>query len=68
MKNLKDKLGEGILNRLSNKKIEYTYFDDYNEIIERLKLLIASKSAGNNSMDNEINSIIEELKEAKIMK
>lgn len=59
--------GNGLLNRVSNKKSQYIYFNDYNEIIERLKLLIASKNAGNNSMDNEINSIIEELKEAKII-
>ncbi|XP_026322221.1 uncharacterized protein LOC113231895 [Hyposmocoma kahamanoa] len=43
---------------------DYIYWDDPNELIERLKLLIASKSAGNNNHENEIVSIIEELKEA----
>lgn len=47
---------------------DYIYWDDPNELIERLKLLIASKSAGNNNHDNEIVSIIEELKEAGIIK
>lgn len=47
---------------------DYIFWDDPNELIERLKLLIASKCAGNNNHDNEILSIIEELKEAKIIK
>jgi hypothetical protein len=47
---------------------DYIYWDDPNELIERLKLLIASKNAGNNNHDNEIISIIEELKEANIIK
>lgn len=47
---------------------DYIYWDDSNELIERLKLLIASRSAGNNNHDNEIVSIIEELKEAGIIK
>lgn len=55
------------LMELDNKKIEYKHFDDYNEIIDRLKLLIASQLAGNTGHNNEIISIIEELKEAKII-
>lgn len=47
---------------------DFVYWDDPNELIERLKLLIASKDAGNNSHDNEIISIIEELKESGIIK
>lgn len=47
---------------------DYVYWDDPNELIERLKLLIASKSAGNSNHDNEIVSIIEELREAGIIK
>lgn len=61
------KLGDGLLNRVSNKKKDYVYYDDCNELVERLKLLVASKAAGNNAHDNEINSIIEELKESKII-
>lgn len=50
------------------KNTEFIYWDDPNELVERLKLLIASKHAGNTSHDNEIISIIEELKEAEIIK
>lgn len=46
---------------------DYVYWDDPNELIERLKLLIASQSAGNTNHDNEILSIIEELKESGII-
>lgn len=47
---------------------DFVYWDDPNELIERLKILIASKDAGNTNHDNEIISIIEELKEAGIIK
>lgn len=50
------------------KKINYTYWDDPNELVDRLQLLIASQSAGHTGHDNEIISIIEELREAKIIK
>lgn len=49
------------------KKIEYTYWDDPNELVERLMLLIASQQAGHTGHDNEIISIIEELREADII-
>lgn len=48
-------------------KIEYTYWDDPNELVDRLRLLLSSKSAGHNAHNNEIISIIEELKEADII-
>lgn len=51
----------------NTKPLEYIYWDDPNELVERLKLLIASKDAGNTSHDNEIIAIINELKEAKII-
>uniref|UniRef100_A0ABD2WBK0 DUF8207 domain-containing protein n=1 Tax=Trichogramma kaykai TaxID=54128 RepID=A0ABD2WBK0_9HYME len=41
----------------------YRYWNDPNELCERLKLLLGEKNAGNSSHDNEINSIIEELRE-----
>ena len=47
---------------------DYIYWDDPNELIDRLKLLVASKDAGNQNHDNEILSIVEELKEAGIVK
>lgn len=40
------------------------YWDDVNEIINRLRLIVSSTIAGNNSHQNEIISIIEELRES----
>ncbi|KAL4713349.1 hypothetical protein ACJJTC_016817 [Scirpophaga incertulas] len=54
-------------NKKYKKNTDYIYWDDPNELIERLKLLIASQNAGNTNHDNEILSIIEELKEADII-
>lgn len=51
----------------NNKPIEYVYWDDINELVDRLRLIYASKMAGNTSHDNEIASIIEELKEAGVI-
>lgn len=50
------------------KNVDYVYWDDPNELVERLKLLIASRDAGNTGLDNEIISIIEELKEYGIIR
>jgi hypothetical protein len=50
-----------------SENIVYEYWDDPNELCERLQLLLASKSAGNTNHDQEINSIIEELKERNII-
>ena len=41
---------------------DYVYWDDPNELVDRLRLLMAEKSAGNNAHTNEISSIIEELR------
>lgn len=46
---------------------DYVYWDDPNELVDRLRLLMASQAAGNPSHSNEIISIIEELREAKII-
>ncbi len=51
----------------SEKPTEYVYWDDVNELVDRLRLLYASKQAGNTSHNNEILSIIEELREAKVI-
>lgn len=64
-----NKTGGNLLTLKSYKKnTDFIYWDDPNELVERLKILIASKDAGNTSHDNEIISIIEELKEAGIIK
>lgn len=51
-----------------NSNTDLVYWDDPNELIDRLKVLIASKDAGNTNHDNEIISILEELKEASVIK
>lgn len=65
-----------IISKLFNKKkagggIEFKntmypniiYYDDVNELIDRLRLLHAEKQSGNTGVDNEIISIQEELRE-----
>lgn len=47
----------------ANDRIVYEYFDDPNELCERLRLLSASRAAGNTNHAQEINSILEELRE-----
>lgn len=46
-----------------NSNMDYVYWDDPNELVDRLRLLVAEQSAGNNGHINEISSIIEELRE-----
>ncbi|KYM94613.1 hypothetical protein ALC62_14755 [Cyphomyrmex costatus] len=52
---------------LNDNKIDYVYWDDPNEFVGRLRLLEASRQAGHNAHDNEILSIIEELREAGLI-
>ena len=52
---------------VDDRREKYVYFDNYDELVDRMRLLYASKEAGNNCHDNEIASIIEELKEARII-
>lgn len=63
--------GSGIKNSMleyNSNAIDYRYWDDPNELVDRLKLLMASTQAGNTSLTNEMLSIIEELIEAGIIK
>lgn len=53
--------GSGIL--LTKEKPSVIYFDDPNELVDRLRLLLASQEAGNTAHTNEINAILEELRE-----
>lgn len=46
----------------------YVYWDDPNELVSRLKLLMSSKNAGNTGLDGEIISIFEELLESGYIK
>lgn len=45
----------------------YQYWNDPNELVERLRLLMGSLDAGNTSHHNEIIDIVDELREAKII-
>lgn len=45
----------------------YTYWNDPNELVDRLRLLVASKNAGHSNHNNEIISIIEELRESNFI-
>ncbi|XP_044597509.1 uncharacterized protein LOC123274077 [Cotesia glomerata] len=47
--------------------MDYVYWDDPNELVDRLRLLMASQAAGNPSHTNEIMSIIEELREVGVI-
>lgn len=57
----------GGLMKLNLNKPNYVYWDDPNELVERLRLLMSSSLAGHSNHNNEIMSIIEELKEANII-
>ncbi|XP_071576438.1 uncharacterized protein [Temnothorax nylanderi] len=63
------KAGKGIPHAmtLNDNKIDYVHWDDPNELVDRLRLLEASRLAGHNGHDNEILSIIEELREAGLI-
>lgn len=61
-----DKSGSGINMRLQKHNI--VYWNDPNQLVDRLRLLYSSLAAGNIGVRNEIISICEELVEAKILK
>lgn len=52
---------------VNSNSIDYTYWDNPNELVDRLRLLVSSSSAGHTGHNNEIISILEELREAKII-
>lgn len=60
--------GSGLtLKTLNINKPNYIYWDNPNELVDRLRLLISSQSVGHNNHNNEIISIVEELREANII-
>ncbi|EZA61635.1 hypothetical protein X777_11758 [Ooceraea biroi] len=65
----KTKSGRGLPRAmtLNDNAIDYVHWDDPNELVDRLRLLNASRQAENNSHDNEMLSIIEELREAGLI-
>jgi len=58
--------GSGLSMKLQ--KHNLVYWNNPNELVDRLKLLLASKAAGNTGVSNEIISIFEELHEAGLIK
>ena len=52
---------------VTDNAIDYVYWDDPNELVDRLRLLLASRDAGHTGHDNEIASIVEELREAVLI-
>lgn len=61
------KTGEGLNLTHDDRIVKYVYFDDCNELVDRFRLILSEKRAGNNSYDNEILSIVEELRERGIV-
>jgi len=56
------RIGKDVIPRtmtLNDNKIDYIHWDDPNELVDRLRLLEASRQADHNAHDNEILSIIE---------
>lgn len=62
----KSHVGTGLM-QYSTNKMDYVYWDNPNELVDRLRLLLASQQAGHTNHNNEILAILEELKEAKII-
>lgn len=52
----------------NNKKTEYVPWKDPNKLVDRLRILLSSKSAGHTGHSNEIVSIVDELRTSKIIK
>lgn len=59
--------GMNMIHNYPNRKVQYVYWDNVNELIERLGNLVASKQAGHSGVDREILSIIEELREIGVI-
>lgn len=60
------KTGEG-LKEVTGLPVDYVYWNSPNELVDRLRLLVMERDAGNTGVRNEIESIIEELKEEGII-
>lgn len=51
-----------------SENVSYEFYDDPNDLCDRLRLLIASRAAGNTNHAQEINSLIAELRESGYIK
>lgn len=61
------KLGSGSDVTMNARQPVCHYYDDVNDLVDRLRLLTASSSAGNNAHQNEVNAILAELREAQLV-
>ncbi|KAK9871691.1 hypothetical protein WA026_014141 [Henosepilachna vigintioctopunctata] len=52
---------------ITNKDLEFVPWKNPNQLVDRLKLLMSSQTAGNNSHSNEMSHIVNELKNSKII-
>lgn len=66
-KGLNEASGSGLSVQDVHSPIKYVYWNNANEIVDRLRILIASKEAGHTAHDLEIASIIEELTECGVI-
>jgi hypothetical protein len=57
------KVGEGMMIESTHAPTKYVYWNNVNELCDRLRTLISSKEAGHTGHDVEIASIVEELRE-----
>lgn len=60
------KIGSGLYKDVLP-QTQLVYYDDPNELVTRLNLLTSSQSVGNTGVNNEIISILEELRERNII-
>lgn len=58
--------GKGLM-KYSTNKIDYVHWSNINSLVNRLRLLIASQHAGNRNHGNEIQSILQELRDENII-
>ena len=61
--------GQGLPHYMYEKNvtIENDHRDDPNELVDRLRLLVSKREAGNTNYDYEIKSIIDKLRQAKVI-
>lgn len=67
IRNIVGKHYGGIIMKDNKINTDLVYWNDPNELVDRLRLLIASQAAGHNNHNNEILSIIEELRENNLI-
>jgi hypothetical protein len=59
------KTGKGLKTKLKNKIVDVIYYPSATDLCAKLEHLVADKQAGNNGVDNDINSILDELLRVK---